>query len=163
MLCAFRQKTREKRAQDRDVNSLGKYFLSLMEGCSHTAWYSLLCFKQFVANMVFGYDPVSQTLKPPPESTSWVLHWVLCFYSPKHRFCNGKPPNMKTLSKDTWNAMQKLLWRLHLQHSGASLPLVKSCSTSVSSCSFMAGSCAHRWFMHFRRVFLDDVFCSFPS
>ena len=69
---------------------------------------------------IFGYAPSRCALSDPPPQASWVLQWMLMHHSPKHRFQSKKLPNLDWVASDSWNAMQRYLWRLHCNTQGTS-------------------------------------------
>jgi hypothetical protein len=136
---------------------IGRRFLSLMEGAPRNSWESILSFNSECADHIFGYDVESASLCDPPPEASWVLKWVLLHYSGKHRFLSSKRADLAWLSKDSWDSMQRYLWRLHFQKYPSSPSVVKTRKDSISDCGTMVGSLPQRWLTHFRRVLLDTA------
>lgn len=110
---------------------------------------------ELVSRHIFGYDPEACTLCAPPP-VSWAVLWFLMHYSGKHRSQSKKLPSLSWASQDTWNSLQKYLWRIESSKSGAGLPFIPRVQPqNVAQCIPQSASDYHSWVSHFRRIFLD--------
>lgn len=131
-----------------------------MQGCPRNVWASILSHEKLASERLFGYLPSACSLTVLPQSVSWVLQWVLMHFSAKHRFLSTKSVNLDWVASDSWNAMQRLLRRVHCAaNQQQPSPFVKACSPqTLQQFMPMQGTLAHRWMVHFRRVLLNTTF-----
>ena len=164
-LIGWRQRAREKRHARRSQYTLGCHLLCLLRGAPMNALHSILSFGELAKTRLFAYSPEFEQTSAVPADVPWTLQWFLVHHSAKFRILSTAKPKLDWLTKDSKNAVNKLMWTLHLCKEGGILPQVRRPTMEYAECNKMQDTLEARWARHFRRTLLRlaAVPCTRPT